>query len=93
MESQVAMFKTMMSDVDVTQSEIKVDPFYCLEIERKHLLKQALEKIKEADPKDLRKRLRVSFDGEEGVDAGGVTKEVSLHAHASSYAITLIAAQ
>lgn len=93
MESQVAMFKTMMSDVDVTQSEIKVDPFYCLEIEREHLLKQALEKIKEADPKDLRKRLRVSFDGEEGLDAGGVTKEVSLHAHASSYAITLIAAQ
>jgi len=33
-----------------------------------------------ANPKDIRKRLRVSFKGEPGLDAGGVTKEVrSVH--------------
>jgi len=77
MESQVEMFKAMMGGVsyDASLSQIKVDPFYCLEIEREHLVEQTLEKIKQADPKDIRKRLRVSFKGEEGLDAGGVTKE------------------
>ena len=83
MESQIEQFKAMMGDIDVTASysDIQVDPFYHLEIEREHLVKQTLEKIKEAEPEDLRKRLRVSFTGEEGVDAGGVTKEVSSHTY------------
>ena len=79
MESQIEMFKAMMGSADISAStnEIKVDPFYCLEIEREHLVKQTLEIVKSAEPKDMRKRLRVSFKGEEGLDAGGVTKEVS----------------
>jgi hypothetical protein len=79
MESQVEMFKAMMGDVNFNPStnEFKVEPFYCLEIEREHLVQQTLLKIKEANPKDVRKRLRVSFKGEDGLDAGGVTKEVS----------------
>lgn len=40
-------------------------------------MQQTLQKIKEANPKEIRKRLRVSFKGEDGLDAGGVTKEVS----------------
>lgn len=77
MESQVEMFKAMMGDVDMSasMSEIKVDPFYHFEIEREHLVEQTLDKVKQADSKDLRKRLRVAFTGEEGIDAGGVTKE------------------
>mmetsp|Transcript_16532 Transcript_16532/g.34920 ORF Transcript_16532/g.34920 Transcript_16532/m.34920 type:complete len:1375 (-) Transcript_16532:78-4202(-) len=77
MESQVEMFKTMMRDADFSAStnELKVQPFYHLEIEREHLVEQTLENIRKADPKELRKRLRVSFKGEEGLDAGGVTKE------------------
>lgn len=83
MESQIEQFKAMMGDIDVTASysDIQVDPFYHLEIEREHLVKQTLEKIKDAEPEDLRKRLRVSFIGEEGLDAGGVTKEVSRHTY------------
>jgi hypothetical protein len=79
MESQVEMFKAMMGDVNFNPStnEFKVEPFFCLEIEREHLVHQTLQKIKEANPKDIRKRLRVSFKGEDGLDAGGVTKEVS----------------
>lgn len=77
MESQVAQYKAMLGDVKVSEStnNITVEPFFHLEIEREHLVEQTLEKIKQADPKDIRKRLRVSFKGEEGLDAGGVTKE------------------
>ncbi|KAL7546171.1 hypothetical protein ACHAWF_009514, partial [Thalassiosira exigua] len=80
MESQVEMFKAMMGDVNfnTSMSQIKVDPFYHLEIERDHLVEQTLDRIKQSEPKEIRKRLRVSFKGEEGVDAGGVTKEASI---------------
>ena len=37
------------------------------EIEREHLVKQTLEIIKKANPKDIRKRLQVSFKGEPGL--------------------------
>lgn len=84
MESQVEMFKTMMGGAQFSEStrEVKVDPYFLLEIEREHLVDQTLEVIKEAEPKDLRKRLRVAFKGEEGLDAGGVTKEVRSHCDA-----------
>ena len=38
------------------------------------LLEQTLDLIKQTDAKYIRKRLRVAFKGEEGLDAGGVTK-------------------
>ena len=77
MESQVEMFKAMMGNVEFSASthHFRVDPFFPMEIEREHLLTQTLEVIKQADPKDIRKRLRVTFKGEPGLDAGGVTKE------------------
>jgi hypothetical protein len=80
MESQVEQFKAMMGDINIdgisaSQHTITVDPYFLLEVEREKLLEQTLEKIKKADPKVVRKRLRVSFKGEEGLDAGGVTKE------------------
>ena len=34
-----------------------------------------LEAISDLNPIDLRKQLRVEFDGEEGVDEGGLQKE------------------
>lgn len=78
MESQVEMFKAMMGNVEFRASthQFRVEPFFPMEIEREHLLTQTLEIIKQADPKDIRKRLRVTFKGEPGLDAGGVTKEV-----------------
>jgi hypothetical protein len=79
MESQVEMFKAMMGDVEFRESTLQytVSPFFPLEIEREHLVQQTLDIIKKANPKDIRKRLRVTFKGEPGLDAGGVTKEVS----------------
>jgi len=75
MESQVEMFKAMIGDASSFSLSKSKSPFYRLEIEREHLLEQTLERIKDANPKDIRKHLQVVFKGEEGVDAGGVTKE------------------
>jgi len=80
MESQIEQTKAIfqdinMSNISASQNSIKIDPFFNLEVERDNLLEQTLDKIRQAEPKQVRKRLRVSFKGEEGVDAGGVTKE------------------
>jgi alpha-tubulin suppressor-like RCC1 family protein len=44
------------------------NPYYVLDIDREHLLPQTLQKISKAEPSDLRKKLRVVFKGEDGVD-------------------------
>ena len=76
-ESNVNMIKVATQDAqfDASAGHMEVDPFFVLEIERDNLLQKTLENIKKARPIDLRKKLRVKFKGEEGVDAGGVTKE------------------
>ncbi|KAI9221135.1 hypothetical protein BC828DRAFT_405199 [Blastocladiella britannica] len=49
-------------------------PFVPLRIRRTHLVEDSLSQL--ADPTlDLKKRLRVQFADEEGIDAGGLTKE------------------
>jgi len=77
-ENQVEMFKVAATDgitFDVEHAEFSIDPFWKLEIERERMLEQTFAIIKKTKPSDLRKRLMVKFKGEEGVDAGGVTKE------------------
>ena len=76
-ESEVNMLKTAARRVkyNVEDRTYEINPFYVLEIEREHLLSQTLEKIGKAEPSDLRKKLRIVFKGEEGIDAGGVTRE------------------
>ena len=77
-ESQVEMFKVASADgvaIDPETGSMEMNPFWKLEIEREHMLEQTLEKIKSSKPSDLRKKLQVVFKGEEGVDAGGVTRE------------------
>jgi hypothetical protein len=44
------------------------NPYYILDIDREYLLTQTLQKISKAEPTDLRKKLRVVFKGEDGVD-------------------------
>jgi hypothetical protein len=63
------MFKAMMGDAEFSEStpQYRLDPSFPLEIEREHLVKQTLEIIKKANPKDIRKRLQVSFKGEPGL--------------------------
>ena len=77
MENQTEMVKVITQNVqyDAEHGVFTIDPYFALEIEREHLLHQTLDSIKKASPSDLRKKLNVVFKGEEGVDAGGVTKE------------------
>lgn len=76
-ESQVNMMKAATHDarLNVLEGEVVINPFFVLEVERDRLMEQTLDKIKQANVVDLRKKLRVKFTGEEGIDAGGVTKE------------------
>ena len=49
--------------------------YFVLHVQRNNLLHTALNGLASAAPNDLRKELKVVFEGEEGVDAGGVRKE------------------
>lgn len=52
------------------------DRYFQLRVRRDHLIEDALRGIVQIDSKrDLRKPLKVTFQGEEGLDAGGVRKE------------------
>ena len=50
-------------------------PYLVLEVRRPHAVKDALNQLSRQHPSSLRKQLKVVFTGEEGLDAGGVTKD------------------
>ncbi|KAI1887409.1 hypothetical protein AGOR_G00190000 [Albula goreensis] len=54
------------------------NPFLVLHVRREHLVSDALRELTIYSDIDLKKPLKVIFDGEEAVDAGGVTKEFFL---------------
>uniref|UniRef100_A0A673N6U2 Probable E3 ubiquitin-protein ligase HERC3 n=1 Tax=Sinocyclocheilus rhinocerous TaxID=307959 RepID=A0A673N6U2_9TELE len=54
------------------------NPFLVLHVRRNHLVSDALRELTVYNDVDLKKPLKVIFDGEEAVDAGGVTKEFFL---------------
>jgi len=67
---------TESSSYDAETQETTIDAYFVLEIDRENLFEQTLEKLREVDSaNELRKKLRVVFRGEAGVDAGGLTKE------------------
>jgi ubiquitin-protein ligase E3 A len=77
-ENQMEMFNTATAEgvtFNVLEGAFEFDPYWVLEVEREQLLPQTLRKISDAKPNDLRKKLRIVFKGEDGVDAGGVTRE------------------
>mmetsp|Transcript_10135 Transcript_10135/g.14873 ORF Transcript_10135/g.14873 Transcript_10135/m.14873 type:complete len:1244 (-) Transcript_10135:1334-5065(-) len=76
-ESEMEMVKTITQNVSIDEDsgEYKVEPFFALEVDREKLLEETLDKIRAAKPTDLCRKLRIIFKGEEGLDAGGVTKE------------------
>jgi alpha-tubulin suppressor-like RCC1 family protein len=55
--------------------EFMFKPYFVLAVDRKFILQQTLQNVASAAPNELRKSLKVVFKGEDGVDAGGVTKE------------------
>ena len=77
-ENQMEMVATATRDgvrYNHAEQTYEIDPFWVLEVERGSLLKQTLQKVSQAKPTELRRKLKVVFKGEEGVDAGGVTRE------------------
>ncbi len=77
-EHQMSMVEAARAEgvsFDETTREYKFQPFFVLAIDRKHLLPQTLQAVAKASTGELRKGLKVVFKGEDGVDAGGVTKE------------------
>lgn len=51
-------------------------PVLALKIRREHLIQDTLAEIQSHDPAELKKKLRVQFVGEEGIDEGGLQKEL-----------------
>jgi hypothetical protein len=77
-ESQMSMVEAAQAggvSFDPDTREFKFKPFFVLAIDRKYLLPQTLQAVAKASTTELRKSLKIVFKGEDGVDAGGVTKE------------------
>uniref|UniRef100_A0A8C9XGI5 HECT and RLD domain containing E3 ubiquitin protein ligase 3 n=1 Tax=Sander lucioperca TaxID=283035 RepID=A0A8C9XGI5_SANLU len=55
-----------------------LNPYLVLHVRRDHLVSDTLRELTMYSDVDLKKPLKVIFDGEEAVDAGGVTKEFFL---------------
>jgi len=55
---------------------VPMQPFLSLTVRRTHLLSDTLRQLMGARPNELRKQIKVQFVGEEGIDQGGVTKEL-----------------
>ncbi|KAG7370642.1 HECT-domain ubiquitin-transferase [Nitzschia inconspicua] len=60
---------------DFRTREFTFKPYFVLAIDRKYILQQTLQAVANASPRELKKSLKVVFKGEDGVDAGGITKE------------------
>jgi hypothetical protein len=71
------MVRTAMQDATPNEGEetVSIEPFFVVEIARENLLEETFDVIKDAKPSDLRRKLRIKFKGEDGIDAGGVTRE------------------
>jgi len=57
---------------------LNIDPqllFFILKIRRDYILEDTIETLQHATPEDLRRQLKVVFEGEQGVDEGGLARE------------------
>ncbi|CAD7927436.1 unnamed protein product [Amoebophrya sp. A120] len=59
----------------VMQGQRRVNPYFTLKVRRDNLIQDTLMKLGAATPSSFRKQLKVVFEGEQGVDEGGVQKE------------------
>jgi hypothetical protein len=70
-ENEMNMMKTAAATglrYNIQERTYEFDPFWVLDVDREHLLTQTLQKVAKARPDELRKKLRVVFKGEDGVD-------------------------
>jgi hypothetical protein len=77
-ENQIKMVRAAQQggvQFDLARQQFLFNPYFVLAIDRKYMLQQTLQAMASASPGELRKSLKIVFKGEDGVDAGGVTKE------------------
>lgn len=57
--------------------KLPINPFFNIQVRRDHLISDSLDQIQMAlnNGVDMKKRLSIKFVNEDGVDAGGITKE------------------
>jgi hypothetical protein len=70
-ENEMNMMKTAAATglrYNIQERTYEFDPFWVLDVDREHLLTQTLQKVAKARPDELRKKMRVVFKGEDGVD-------------------------
>ncbi len=77
-EHQMTMVRAAQAQgvtFDLARRQFLFNPYFVMAIDRQYLLQQTLQAVASAAPGELRKSLKIVFKGEDGVDAGGVTKE------------------
>lgn len=77
LQHQVA--RRVAADLEVLPGhEIHIDPallFFILKVRRERILEDTAAALQRATPEDLRRQLKVIFEGEQGVDEGGLARE------------------
>lgn len=77
LQQQVA--RRVAQDLEVLPGhEIHIDPallFFILKVRRDHIREDTTAALERATPEDLRRQLKVVFEGEQGVDEGGLARE------------------
>lgn len=59
-----------------SQPALRILPGQChIRVRRKNIFEDSYQEIMRQTPEDLKKRLMIKFDGEEGLDYGGVSRE------------------
>lgn len=66
-ELQDTFFRAMFIGVN--------NPYLQIEVRRSHVVRDALFQLQGKSNSDLKKQLRITFAGEEGIDEGGIQKE------------------
>lgn len=80
-DQSIQMNSAMHQTVAVAQmymGMVPIEPFITIRVRRTHIVEDTLREIQQFAIGDLKKPLRVMFDGEEAEDAGGVRKEFFL---------------
>ena len=63
-----------------SQPAMRAQPGNCqIKIRRNHIFEDSYAEIMRQTPSDLKKRLMIKFDGEDGLDYGGVSRYVTLY--------------
>uniref|UniRef100_A0A8C7ZD21 HECT and RLD domain containing E3 ubiquitin protein ligase 3 n=1 Tax=Oryzias sinensis TaxID=183150 RepID=A0A8C7ZD21_9TELE len=75
LQMQVLDYRSVNSPLTVSHFSLK---YILLHVRRNHLVSDTLRELTVYSDVDLKKPLKVIFDGEEAVDAGGLTKEFFL---------------